>query len=546
MSTESDSESGSKTAPGPGNILDIPEQERLLRRGEETLKKYQSRASECWTEAVSNLASTCSEMTSIEQSILAMKFANCHFEKSGLPTYDCTSVESFRSCSNLMKKDDPTSYLVYTEFYTHVSDVCFYLQSDIWRKRTSETISKLSYTAEETVQKLEKSLTNQETVLDAQNKSLQNQISILKHEENLKQALQNSTASATIAFEEMKQRADEQKAIFSSTFDGIFAGVDKLAELQSMLLGEFIGLQSIAFYFITIITCYLLTSAPSTAGARLILFIMFILLVFLEKIIVKRQLQSQDVSPGSNEALHASIWNVRKIFIAISLFILGYVASMYKDLNSVNNKLLREIQAQVLAIQNLEKAKQLKITVSNKSPENRKYLQDHNDTTSPSSIPTVSTPHAKSNSFSTFLEMFTRSPLTPKDHVEGPSEVESVKRDLLFSDEDDPAPKVKSKKKSNVFSKKNFLKGQQKTSKNFSTTNKQSREENQSKILETSVSSRYNLRRRSATPLNSPVTSFLSDVSSTPGRRSAKKCRKKITSPPNKTTRPFFSSDEED
>ncbi len=281
-------------------IPDFSNTEKLLKIGKETLEKYQSNARPCWTKAVSELKSKCSEMTDMDQSILAMKFANCHFEKSGMTTYDCTNANEFQSCTKSMKKEDQTSFLVYTEFYTHVSDVCFYLQSDIWRKKTAETIHKLSMTTDETVNKLEKSLNNQEMVLVAQNRSLENQVNILKNEEDLQQALKNSTASAKSAFEEMKQKADEQRAIFSNTFDGIFAGVDKLAQLQSMLLGEFIGLHSLAFYLITIITCYLLTSTPSTAGARLILLIAFIMLVFTEKILVNRAIHSKDVNAVSN------------------------------------------------------------------------------------------------------------------------------------------------------------------------------------------------------------------------------------------------------
>ncbi len=280
--------------------IDFTDNQKSLKRGEETLKEYQSRDSPCWLKAVSDLQSKCSDMSDIEQSILAMKFANCHFEKSGMDTFACIDQENFKSCTKLMKKEDPTSFLVYTEFFTHVTDICFYLQSDLWRKKTSQTISQLSLTTEETVEKLGQSLDNQKMVLDAQNQSLANQKNILKNEEVLQQALKNSTASAKSAFEEMKQKADEQKAVFSNTFEGIFAGVDKLAELQSMLLGEFISLQSFAFYLITIVTCYLITSTPSTSGARLLLFGSFLLMVFIEKVLVNRAYQSKDVSPASN------------------------------------------------------------------------------------------------------------------------------------------------------------------------------------------------------------------------------------------------------
>ena len=256
------------------------------KRGEAKLEEYESNNSPCWTEAVSELKTRCSEMTDLEQSILAMKFANCHFEKSGMKVYDCTHKDNFKRCTNAMKNDSFIAFLTYTEFFTHVKDICYYLQSVIWRKQTAQTISRLAKIARETVENLDTSLKNQDLVLKGQNISLKNQEEILQNEKNLKVTLQNSTTTAKAAFEEMKQKADEQKAIFSQTFDGVFSGIDKLAQLQTMLLGEFIGLQSLAFYIAALITCYFVTSSPRTIGARLALFTAFSLLVVAEKLIV--------------------------------------------------------------------------------------------------------------------------------------------------------------------------------------------------------------------------------------------------------------------
>lgn len=284
-----------KMDPDRDDGLDLSGNKNMLKRGRGTLKEYEQKGSPCWSNVVLQLKQTCAEMNDIEQSILAMKFANCHLEKSDINTHGCTNKETFKACTNLMKKEDPTSFLVYTEFFTHVTDICYYLQSDLWRKRTEQTILKLSSATEETVDKLQISLSNQNMVLHGQNKSLLNQQEIMKQEQKLQNTLQNSTASAKAAFEKMKQRADEQKQIFSSTFDGIFAAVDKLTHLQSMLLGEFLGLQSLLFYIGTIFACYFLTSAPQTSRARMLLFVAFVLLFFVERFIVDKSLQGESV-----------------------------------------------------------------------------------------------------------------------------------------------------------------------------------------------------------------------------------------------------------
>ena len=276
------------------NKMEFDASPESVNRGKEALKSYQSKNNLCWLNVVSELKSKCSEMTDLERRILAIKFSNCHFEESGLKTYECTNEVEFKACTKSMNEESQTAFLVYTEFFTHVTDICFYLQSELWREKTAKTISDLSWTTEKTVAKLDKSLQNQNLVLEAQDKALLNQQQMLENEENLKTALENSTTTAKAAFQEMKQKADEQQAIFSHTFDGIFSGINKLSELQAMLLGEFIGLQSLAFYIVAVVSCYLFTSSPRTLDARLILFVSFALLVIVEKMTVRWAVENKD------------------------------------------------------------------------------------------------------------------------------------------------------------------------------------------------------------------------------------------------------------
>ena len=83
----------------------------------------------------------------------------------------------------------------------------------------------------------------------------------------------------------MKQNAVEQRALFSETFDSVFKSMEKVRKLQSMILGEFISLQSVAFYVAAVCTFYFLTSTPRTAGARLPLFIGLFVLIFIERLV---------------------------------------------------------------------------------------------------------------------------------------------------------------------------------------------------------------------------------------------------------------------
>ena len=88
-----------------------------------------------------------------------------------------------------------------------------------------------------------------------------------------------------LAFEDMKQNALEQKALFCEKFDGFFKSVEKVRELQSMILGEFKSFQSVAFFIAAVCTCYFFTSTPRTAAARLPLFIGLFVVMFIERLV---------------------------------------------------------------------------------------------------------------------------------------------------------------------------------------------------------------------------------------------------------------------
>ena len=246
----------------------------------------------CWKNALMGIEKTCREMNDIEQSLLAVQFANCHFEKSGLETYNC-QIDNFKECTNKMSQNF-IAYQAYTEFFTHVADICYYLQSDIWREKTEKTVTKLTQASEESLSVLAKSVVQQKEVLSAQEHSLKNQEAILRNEQLLRETILTSAESARDVFEEVKEHAQQQKTMFSQTFDHIFQSVEKLANLQTMLLGEFIGLQSLAFYLVSVFVCYLFSSTPRTSAARLPLFGCLTLLIIFERMYVKWAVRNEN------------------------------------------------------------------------------------------------------------------------------------------------------------------------------------------------------------------------------------------------------------
>ena len=265
--------------------------------------RHPSRHSSCWLKSVEKLKSGCSKMGDMEQSILALQFANCHLEKSGLNTYHCYNKETFKDCTRQMGTKDNVAFQTYTEFYTHVTDICYYLQSEIWREKTENTIGLLSKTSQDTAEKLTKSLDKQEEVLSKQGQSLANQQKMLENEKRLQITLKASADNASQAFADMQKQAHQQKAIFTETFDGIFKGVERLSKLQSMLLGEFMSLHSIAFYFVAVVALYFLTSTPRTCDARLFLYLSLTALIMIEKLAIKSLLKKQQTGETSTVSM---------------------------------------------------------------------------------------------------------------------------------------------------------------------------------------------------------------------------------------------------
>lgn len=271
------------------------DQRQRLENGEKEYEKIRHRAehSKCWEEAISRLQDGCSQLTDIEQSRLAIAFANCHLSKSGLETYPCDNDQTIKDCTKDMAKSI-LAFNTYTEFYTHTSDICFYLQSKIWQKRTEETVNRLTMSSKEVADQLESSLINQQKVLDSQKSSLLNQEEMIENEAYLKNALTSSAEKAKEAFLDMKKATAEQKAVLMETFDSLFKGVDRITKLQSMLLGEFMTLHSLGFYLVSILACYIITSAPRTAAARLWLFVVLSIHILIERFIVRFSVNNKE------------------------------------------------------------------------------------------------------------------------------------------------------------------------------------------------------------------------------------------------------------
>ena len=217
--------------------------------GEQAMKDVERKAddSPCWKEAVSRLNSTCKLLSDVQQSRLAVSFANCHLEKSGRDTYPCTDAMTVKECTQDMDHD---AFQTYTHFFTHTGHICYFLQSELWQERTEGVIGRLSDTSSETVEKLEQALVYHRVMDAKQTASLNNQEVILEQDRKIASSLEETKQSMDRAFDDMTEMAEKQKVLLTEMFGTPQSSVDTVRFLMSLLLVEFIGYETLLAFVI--------------------------------------------------------------------------------------------------------------------------------------------------------------------------------------------------------------------------------------------------------------------------------------------------------
>ena len=251
--------------------------------GQSKLREIQGKthSSICWKEAVSRLNSTCKQLTDIQQSQLAVAFANCHLGKSGRTTYHCNDTMTIEECTRDM---DPVAFQTYTEFFTHTGHICYFLQNELWQERTQNVISKLSSTSSETVVKLEESLRYHKELDQKQNQALDNQAAILDQDRRIASSLDDTRHSMDRAFNDMNQLAEKHKMILTEMFGTLQGSIDGVRYLMSLFLIEFVGYETFAVF---VVSCLVIIFLPQFGYSRLKLYLLLFVEVVLE-ILVRR------------------------------------------------------------------------------------------------------------------------------------------------------------------------------------------------------------------------------------------------------------------
>ena len=245
--------------------------EGRLAKGRDKMKELQRDAknSPCWREVLDTLNSTCRDLTDAKQTRLALIFTNCHLEKSGRNTFSCTEEMSIKECTSASRMGD-FAFGIYTQFYTHASNLCYFIQFHLWQEQTESTVNKLSNTSQETV---EQSLNYHKELDSKQSQALKNQEFILDQDYKIAQSLETTKKRMDEAFHQMSEKAERQKFVLEELLNKLLTGMNNVQWLLSLMLGEFIVLETGAFFVVVFI---MVTFTPQFGYSRLWLYTLLV------------------------------------------------------------------------------------------------------------------------------------------------------------------------------------------------------------------------------------------------------------------------------
>ncbi|XP_030048290.1 protein brambleberry [Microcaecilia unicolor] len=320
----------------------------LLHQGQAQLQRVEGYASHprygaCWTRALKRVNMGCRRLSEEEQGKIALSFTHCHLQRSGRSFPECGDGSSVRDCTQDM---DPVAFGTYTEFFTHTHSICYFLQNEIWQQEAEDTMSRLTANSDNAARQLETASQMAEETMKAQNAVLMSQEEILQNGEFLKKSLQDSTNGVKQAFQDMQQATTEQRLLFAEIFN-------QLTYLQQFVVGESSMMYSILYSLLASVAAFLLTTTKRTAGARLILFGLVAVNVYVERSITTFVLGNSESSYEAAERVSFWVSLVRRVSALLGIAILLGFIMCHRDVSKESLKILQSLQTRQNELQHI-------------------------------------------------------------------------------------------------------------------------------------------------------------------------------------------------
>ncbi|XP_041035550.1 uncharacterized protein LOC121272821 [Carcharodon carcharias] len=315
------------------------EQPQLLEEGRQQLRKVQELTrlpgyGRCWSEALAKAERGCRELDQEEHSKIALYFTHCHLERSGKSFPSCPEGSTILACTEGM---DSMAFGAYTEFFTHAHSICYYLQSEQWQQQAEDTMDRLTATSGSVARRLEATNQMAREMMEVQNATLAAQEEILRSGDTLKMTLQQSTQGVQQVFREMQDSTQEQQRVFAEIFR-------RLSYLHQFVMIESATFSSLTYNLLAMLVAFLVTATQRTASARLVLFLLISLSVYLERTVYSSGMDPAKSSYEHTERVYSRIWLLRRLVALAGLLALAYSAATYQDVARQSLELLHSVR----------------------------------------------------------------------------------------------------------------------------------------------------------------------------------------------------------
>lgn len=286
----------------------------------------------CWKQAIQHIHEGCNALSEETQSDIALHLTNCFLEMSGHETYNCELDRKPNLRGICINSMTDRAFNVYTEFYTHTQNICWFLRGQIWQETIAENTFRVG-------QQLEISAENQKKLLEAQKESISIQQKLLQHGVILEEVIGGITSSLTQTHQ-------------------------NILNLQNWLVTEMSWFDTIVFYIVSLMFAFVLTSPQCTSASRLPVLILLCFNIFLERIVCNVLLkysQERDVKVVHDQVVRC-IWFLRYSLVVLCSSVIITSIFLYKDYSKINYVLLEKVYKQNLTlIEKLDKTKRPQI-----------------------------------------------------------------------------------------------------------------------------------------------------------------------------------------
>lgn len=315
----------------------------------------------CWRAALEHLNEGCRHLSEETQSDIALHITNCFLEMSGHETYSCELDKKHNLRGICINSMSDRAFNVYTEFYTHTQNICWFLRGQIWHETIAENTLKVG-------QQLEVSAQNQEDLLKVQKESINLQNKMLEKGKFLEKVLEDVYVST-------KAHQEILKLLTRS-----------VNSLQTWIVGEISWIDSIIFNVFASFLIIIFTSSQRTLGARLPLFFILFLNLAVERLICSlySKYHGDFDTHSFHNKIYSFVWYSRYAFTFLGAIIIIYSVLTFQDIMQHNIYLLNTIKKQNNEI--LKSVESFRHNSSGKNLPNMDFVEENENHSNRNSI----------------------------------------------------------------------------------------------------------------------------------------------------------------